>query len=493
MGNALLEAALEYVARGWPVFPCAPKSKKPITAHGFKDASTDPAVVTAWWKRSPRANIGIPTGPRTFDVLDVDGPTGEQSLAALEAKHDELPSGPRQQTGTGRHILFRGGTLGVSAKRLPGLDTRGEGGYVVVAPSIHPSGERYVLEDEGEPIPEPPAWLVAELRSGTRTPYGDGQAPEPVEIAEDDARALLAVSGVPQAAIGEGQRNDALFRHGASLRARGMELDFIVHVLRTANRLLCRPPLGDEEVVRIARSAARLEVAAAYRRAEEAVARQVERERETFSHEESLRQAPSESIGESLEALRALLQVALRGVEKRGPDYYLLLDAEDGARTELRLRNLLSFEEVRRAIFDAVGCLVRVKRKDWDAAAVRLRAIARDVDPGLASEEQETLHYLATFLQDSGQTTVPIKDEDELAGLRIVATPIIHYRDEFWFLFDAFRNYCDREGLREPMRLLWRRIRETGRLREERGFRHDGRYFTRRYWVVVGSDAQLGL
>ena len=73
----------------------------------------DPRVVEAL----PNANIAIPTGAGTLDALDIDGDVGERSLMSAEAIHGELPAGPRQHTGIGRHLFFKGGTLPTSAKR----------------------------------------------------------------------------------------------------------------------------------------------------------------------------------------------------------------------------------------------------------------------------------------------------------------------------------------------------------------------------------------
>jgi hypothetical protein len=63
MNNAsrILEAALEYARRGWPVFPC--RGKDPVTEHGCKDATTDPAIIMAWWQGKHRGcNVAIATG-----------------------------------------------------------------------------------------------------------------------------------------------------------------------------------------------------------------------------------------------------------------------------------------------------------------------------------------------------------------------------------------------------------------------------------------------
>src|SRR6266478_3065554 len=63
ISGALLEAALGYGEGGIPVFPCNPDNKKPLTEHGFKDATTDPEKIRSWWREHPQAMIGVPTGP----------------------------------------------------------------------------------------------------------------------------------------------------------------------------------------------------------------------------------------------------------------------------------------------------------------------------------------------------------------------------------------------------------------------------------------------
>jgi hypothetical protein len=104
--------------------------------------------VAAWWEIYPDANIGLATGPKSgVWVLDVDGPEGEATLAQYVADNTDLPNCPQQITGKGRHLFFawpEGQHIGNSSRRLgPGLDVRGDGGYVLVAPSIHPNGSEY--------------------------------------------------------------------------------------------------------------------------------------------------------------------------------------------------------------------------------------------------------------------------------------------------------------------------------------------------------------
>ena len=138
----LLKAALAYARRGVPVFPCEPGAKRPLTRNGHWDATTDPRVIGRWWGRWPSANVAIPTGKKSgVVVLDVDpNAGGSESLGKLERVGVPVPKTARARTGGGGiHLFFRyprGTEIRNSAGLLgPGLDVRGEGGYVVVPPS----------------------------------------------------------------------------------------------------------------------------------------------------------------------------------------------------------------------------------------------------------------------------------------------------------------------------------------------------------------------
>lgn len=151
-GNALLDAALDYAAKGWRVLPCEPGGKRPLVRfvpHGHLDASPNGAKIRSWWSACPTANVAVVAGPESFDVLDVDGDVGERSLAALEAIHGPLPVTREHKTPNGRHILFQPGGLGCSVGVIgPGLDTKGGGGgYVLVPPSVV-NGRAYVITRE---------------------------------------------------------------------------------------------------------------------------------------------------------------------------------------------------------------------------------------------------------------------------------------------------------------------------------------------------------
>lgn len=140
-------AARQYASWGWPVFPLKPRSKQPATRHGFKDATTDPERIQRWWTRHPDHNIGLPTGVK-FDVIDIDAPEGHWSLDAILA--DENPAtgagdipdihGKVMTASAGYHLYVTPSGHGNRAGVLPGVDYRGQGGYVVAPPSISDRG-----------------------------------------------------------------------------------------------------------------------------------------------------------------------------------------------------------------------------------------------------------------------------------------------------------------------------------------------------------------
>lgn len=173
--DPLLNAALEYARRGWPVFPC--EGKKPLTAHGFQDASANALRIRYWWRRWPRANIGIPTGAKTFTVLDVDGRNGgDDTLYELVAAHGELPNTPHVITGSGgSHYWFKHPAVSIASRAGalgPGLDVKADGGYVIVPPSIHPNtGTEYAWDVyahiDDEELAEMPQWMIDALEAST--------------------------------------------------------------------------------------------------------------------------------------------------------------------------------------------------------------------------------------------------------------------------------------------------------------------------------------
>jgi putative DNA primase/helicase len=168
MGNKILEAALSYAKRGWPVLPlhtpqngkCScrkndctkigkhPRYDKGLIPNGLKDASTDPEIIKKWWGIWPDANIGIRTGQVSgLFVLDVDAKnSGLETIRQLEQRFGALPATSKVRTGGGGlHYFFQypGNEVRSVAGLWPGIDIRANGGYVVAPPSLHKSGKEY--------------------------------------------------------------------------------------------------------------------------------------------------------------------------------------------------------------------------------------------------------------------------------------------------------------------------------------------------------------
>ena len=240
-----------YARRGLRVFPCKPRDKVPATAHGRKDATTDPARIAAWWDGTYLYNVGIATGGGVV-VLDVDvnhaaGKYGDETLAELEAQHGPLPETWMCLTGGGGvHYYFAcdDPALTVGTGFAPGLDYRGAGGYVVAPPSLHDSGREYEWEAAHTPantaLAPLPDWLHSLMLEGRK------QAPR------------TRTEAAPEK-VQEGGRNDTLYRLACFLRGKGLGEAGITAALLAENRERCVPPLPAAEVEKIAKSAGRYE------------------------------------------------------------------------------------------------------------------------------------------------------------------------------------------------------------------------------------------
>jgi putative DNA primase/helicase len=243
--SELLQAALAYARRGWPVLPLQPRGKAPLGAlasHGVKDATTDDATIRRWWAARPDANIGIATGGGSgLLVIDVDPrDDGDEALRDLERQYGALPQTVEALTGGGgRHVLLRCPTGQGCGKLTRGIDIKANGGYIVAAPSLHPSGASYAWEVAHHPddvtIAEPPAWLLALLA-----------VPKPA-----------SATAAPAGRLGEGERNSALTSLAGSMRRKGATAEAIEAALLVENAARCDPPLPRADVRRIAASVAR--------------------------------------------------------------------------------------------------------------------------------------------------------------------------------------------------------------------------------------------
>jgi P4 family phage/plasmid primase-like protien len=179
------QAALDYVRRGWWVFPvwwpgadgrcccdrsCTSVAKHPVgwlVPRGVHDASNDVEQVKRWWRRAPSANIAIAAGPRSgLLVLDVDPRNGgDVTIERLCREYGTLGEPLRVRTGGGGQHLYYAHppTMSRGSGRLfgPGIDVKSADGPVVAAPSMHASGQRYEwLDDWTRALGALPEWMV---------------------------------------------------------------------------------------------------------------------------------------------------------------------------------------------------------------------------------------------------------------------------------------------------------------------------------------------
>lgn len=237
--SLLHQAARAYATNGVAIFPCRPRDKRPLTAHGFKDATVDLDQIDRWWQATPDANIGIALGANHMFALDVDGPTGRAALDQLETTYQPLPDTYQVITGrtegSGRHHIFRQPDGPPIGNRQIGdhLETRGDGGYVVAAPSVHPSGRSYEAAGRWSDIVDAPGWLIHLAR--TPQPTVDLHARQ--DTTSPALRRLEAVCAKVVMAP-EGTRNNILnwaaYRAGQSVGARQLDPDTAADMLLVA-------------------------------------------------------------------------------------------------------------------------------------------------------------------------------------------------------------------------------------------------------------------
>lgn len=246
--------------QGWAVFPvfelgadgkcscgnddCSNPGKHPRISGGFKNASKDSALIRNWWRQNPRANIGVATGRVSgFFAIDIDPRHGgNESWTVLLEQNELLPNTVESITGSnGRHFLFKCPTKPVknSANLRPGVDVRGDGGYIVVPPSNHVAGRNYAWSDGKSPaqieVSPAPEWVVN---------FATQKKLEQV----DNAGALL-----------DGSRNNTLTKIAGGLKSRGLDKDAILAALLGINKVSCKPPLAESEVAAIANSISKYE------------------------------------------------------------------------------------------------------------------------------------------------------------------------------------------------------------------------------------------
>jgi hypothetical protein len=260
------EHARRLAAKGFAIFPLRPKTKEPYgddkfyrTGGGYKCATRDRSLVEFWWARHPDNNIGIGTGSvSAIWVLDIDGDEGRETLATLEEQHGGLPptvtvitpgkisKKTGVHTGKGLHLYFRY-PLGLDIRNaqdrddVPGLDWRGNGGYVLAPPSVHPDGGVYAWSvDSADTFADAPDWLlkiVTEKRLDS-----DGK---PIARSAEAWRTFIDTENK------DSQRDNAIASLYGHLVRKYVDPRIALSIARLFDETRNTPPLGQAEVDRI--------------------------------------------------------------------------------------------------------------------------------------------------------------------------------------------------------------------------------------------------
>jgi len=244
-----LTAAFTYHKRGFSVIPIQAREKKPLVAwEEYQKRGATEDEIRSWWSNRSDANVGIVTGGISgLVVIDVDSAEAKDKLKELVSGFD-FSAVPRSRTGKGWQLFFQHpgyiipNRLGV----IPGLDVRGDGGYVVAPPSIHPNGKPYKWE---VPLTDELPNLPLDLFKLISSPTGSNE-----NGYRERFNSAQALAGVP-----EGQRDETLFKFACTLRSAGVPQDWAERLSLEA-AANCQPPFPETEALK--------KVANAYRRYE---------------------------------------------------------------------------------------------------------------------------------------------------------------------------------------------------------------------------------
>lgn len=309
-------AAIRYAEQGWHVFPLQAKGKHPLIkgGGGFLSGTADVAQVRAWWTEHPNANIGLWPGQSGLCVIDLDGPIGvdwARRLGALSEPTLECTTG---RADGGRHLYYKRPGFSVSNSTIAEkIDVRCDGGYVILPPSVHPSGKLYTWQGRLADILELPPTLFSAIKKAH-------------DLAEVGIGTSAAVNGVSSArdivfdeSIGEGGRNNALTRYAGRLLAKGIPQEETLVLVSSVNQAKCKPPLPQHEVNALVAGIARRESAKPLR---------IVRANEPAPQEPSAMPAPEALATGQIESARELLT---RDISKAPRWAWLDVDALVGA------------------------------------------------------------------------------------------------------------------------------------------------------------------
>jgi hypothetical protein len=403
----MLESALSYARRGWKIVPlhnpitvptpekggcscgkddCENQGKHPRwhqkdLANGLLNATNDESIIKTWWGRWPKANIAIVTGAASgIVVLDIDA---QEGWDYLEQNEIYLPRTRQTITSPGKaHIYFAhpGFEVRNFAKKIPGMDFRGDGGYVVAPPSLHRTGSVYKW-NEVEGVADCPNWLLGFFKEGVAPGSPLASAGKltgevrisdtdllPPEVAKDWAN--LIAEGVE-----DGSRNHSLASLTGHYIQKGLtDGEIFQFLLPFIHR--CQPPLADKDLLKTIASVRRthernnLITNAIPGGASPAVG-------------ESLKIESNDDRNKLVEAIGAKLGIPLQQIFRMLGDETKFIFKVDGREVWMATAELFNFKSFQVKIADLTKrAVMKDKKIPWELICQRIMDAAEDIQPG---------------------------------------------------------------------------------------------------------------
>lgn len=242
-----LDTVRLYAAAGWPIFPVVPGTKAPAIERGYKAATTDPGKLAKWWTENPDFEAGLAVDAAGLMVIDFDTGSDPDALADTY----DLPATLTATTPSGgTHEYYFGHSRNTAGKLAENVDTRGQGGYVLLP--LPGNGYAFDLAPDAITVPAPVPAKLVEAIGKPKAKERDIEAPEnphnlPVDV-ERNASAYADWLATEAEAPAEGERNVALAGAAAMGRSYALSADTTLSLIREIWNPRLTPPLDDEEI-----------------------------------------------------------------------------------------------------------------------------------------------------------------------------------------------------------------------------------------------------
>lgn len=459
----MLDHALSYLDRGWSVVPVQAGGKTALVKwKDYQERRPTPDEIRQWWTQWPDANIAVITGSISgLIVLDVDGDEGAGSL-----KDKEIPPTRQARTVKGTHHYYRhpGGYIASGVRFLPGLDLRGDGGYVVAPPSRGRGGKLYewVITDV---LADPPQWLLTVIEQQRSSLRDEINTPSP----EQPDWYQEALKGVE-----EGRRNSTATQLVGRWLGLGLAADETWVLLDWWNNKNA-VPLKESELRRTLTSIATREQKKHVEQNIKESTEQKDKDAEKAAIETVRKTDPASACQMASQQLGIEIKQIIRW-RKEPPSFTLVLPTMQI--NVFNLDDITMASRFRRTINSYVSVILPVfKAKEWRPIADLLVRSMEDQDVGAeGTVDGAVLESLLLYLKDQQ----PCEGEDAEPGRPF------WYRGSLYIHAQSWRQHLRRAvgdfDTRQNLAVVMRRLGCTYMMLRHK---QDGKWSTERVWMMA--------